>query len=86
MSPPVHGDVGAWFAAVLDAVIVKLAVLLPLADSVAVPLDGLTVISGELVVAVHDVVSAKVVDARVTVTDCEPPLLKDSEVDVGVMV
>jgi hypothetical protein len=54
-------------------VIVKLAVLLPLAVSVAVPLDGLTVISGELVVAVQDVVSANVVDASFTVTDCDPP-------------
>jgi hypothetical protein len=49
-------------------VIVRLAVLLLLADSVAVPLDGLTVISGELVVAVHVVLSANVVDASVTVT------------------
>jgi SAM-dependent methyltransferase len=53
ISPPVHGSLGAWFAAELDAVIVRLAVLLPLADSAAVPLDGLTVINGELAVAVH---------------------------------
>jgi hypothetical protein len=61
-------------------------VLLPLADSVAVPLDGLTVISGELVVVVQVVLSAKVVDASVTVTGCDPPLLNDSAVDAGVMV
>ena len=86
ISPPVHGSLGAWFAAELDAVIVKLTVLLPLADSVAVPLDGLTVISGELVVAVHVVLSAKVVDASVTVTDCEPPLLSGTVVVDGVIV
>jgi hypothetical protein len=86
MSPRVHGNLGAWFAAELDAVIVKLAVLLPLADSVAVPLDGLTVISGELVVAVHDVLSANVADANVSVSDCEPPLLSGTVVVDGVIV
>ena len=86
ISPPVHGSLGAWLAAELDAVIVKLAVLLPLADSIAVPLDGLTVISGELAVAVHEVVSANVVEASVTVSDCDPPLLNDSEVDAGAIV
>jgi hypothetical protein len=67
-------------------VIARLTVLLPLADSVAVPLDGLTVISGELVVAVHDVVSAKVADANVSVNDCEPPLLSGTVVVDGVIV
>jgi len=86
MSPPVHGNLGAWFAAELDAVIVKLTALLPLADSVAVPLDGLTVISGELVVAVHIVLSANVVDASVTVTDCELPLLSGTVPVDGVIV
>ena len=86
ISPPVHGSLGAWFAAELDAVIVKLAALLPLADSVAVPLDGLTVISGELVVAVHVVLSANVVDASVTVTDCDPPLLSGRVMGDGVIV
>lgn len=66
--------------------IVKGAVLLPLAVSVAVPLDGLTVISGELVVAVHDVVPANVVDASVKVTDCAPPWLKETDVEEGVIV
>ena len=66
--------------------IVKLTVLLPFAGRVAVPLDGLTVISGELVVAVHVVLSANVVDAKVTVTDCEPPLLSGTVVAEGVIV
>jgi hypothetical protein len=86
ISPPVHGSLGAWFVAELEAVIVRLAVLLPLADSVAVPLDGLTVINGELVVAVHDVVSANVVEANVIVSDCEPPLVSETVVADGVMV
>lgn len=86
ISPPVHGNFGAWFAAELAAVIVNVAVLLPLADSVAVPLDGLTVIRGELVVAVHVVVSAKVVDANVTASPCAPPRLKEIEAADGVIV
>jgi len=84
--PPVHGSFGAWFAAELDAVIVKLTVLLPLADNVAVPLDGLTVMSDELGVTVQVVVSAYVVDDSVMLTACEPPLLSDTEVADGVMV
>ena len=86
ISSPDHGSRGVWFAAELDAVIVKLIVLLPLADSVAVPLDGLTVITGELVVAVHVVVSANVVDANVTVSDCGPPSLSGTVVGDGVIV
>jgi hypothetical protein len=86
ISPPVHGNLGVWFAAELDAVIVKLTGLLLLADSVDVPLDGLTVISGELVVAVHVMLSAKVVEASVTVTDCEPPLVSGTVVTDGVIV
>jgi hypothetical protein len=58
----------------LEAEIVRETVLLPLAARAAVPLAGFTVMSAELVVAVHEVVSANVVDAIVTVTDCEPPL------------
>jgi hypothetical protein len=57
----------------LDAAIVNLTGLLLLAESVAVPLDGLTVMSGELVVAVHVVGPTNVVDANVTVSNCEPP-------------
>jgi hypothetical protein len=67
-------------------VIVKGTVLLPLAASVAVPLDGLTVISDELVVAVQDTVSTNVVDASVTVTGCDPPWLKETDVVEGVIV
>lgn len=86
INPPIHGSLGAWFAAELDAVIVRVTVLLPLADSVAVPLDGLTVIRGELVVAVHEVVSANVVEASATVSDCESPLLNGTDVPDGVIV
>lgn len=86
IKPTVHGSLVAWFAAEPDAVIVRLAVLLPLADRVAVPLDGLTIIKGELVVAVHVVLSANVVDASVAVTDCEPPLLSETVVADGVIV
>jgi hypothetical protein len=67
-------------------VIVKLTVLLPLADNVAVPLDGLTAIDGELAVAVHAVVSANEVDANVTVSACAPPLFKETDAEVGVIV
>jgi hypothetical protein len=87
ISPPVHGSLGAsWFAAELEAAIVKVTALLPLADNVASPLEGLTVIRGELVVAVHDVVSANVVDASVTVTDCDPPLFSETDEAEGVIV
>ena len=57
-----------------------------MAASVAVPLDRLAVISGELVVAVKDTVPANVVDARVTVTACDPPWLKETDVEEGVIV
>ena len=85
-NPPVHGSLGAWLAAELDAVIVKLLVLLPLAESVAVPLDGLTVISDELVVAVQATLPANVVDASTTVTACDPPLLSGTVVSDDVTV
>jgi hypothetical protein len=63
-----------------------MTVLLPLAESVAVPLDGVTVISGELVVAVHDVVSANVVEVNVSASVCTPPLFKETDVEAGVIV
>jgi hypothetical protein len=42
--------------------------------------------SGELAVAVHAMLSVKVVDASATVTDCEPPLLSGTDVADGVIV
>ena len=85
INPPVHGNLGACFIAELDAVIVRFAVVLPLADNVAVPLDGLTVMSEEFALAVHDMLSANVVEARVTATDCETPLLSGTEAVDGVI-
>jgi hypothetical protein len=86
INPPVHGKAGAWFAAEPDAVICSVTEPLPLAGSVTVPLAGLTMINGELVVAVHRTVSANVVDASVTATACELPGLSETEAGDGVIV
>ena len=66
--------------------IVKLIVLDPPAPSVAVPLAGVTVICPELLTAVHDVVSAYVVEASVTTTGAEPLLASETELGAAVMV
>jgi hypothetical protein len=86
ITPPLHGNAGAWFAAELDAVIVSGTAKLPLAASVVVPLAGLTVISGELVVAVQPTGPANVVDANVTVIPCDPPWLSVTADTDGVIV
>jgi hypothetical protein len=52
---------------------VVLKVPVPFAPNVKVPLAGLSVRSVELVVAVTVVLSAKVVEFSVNVTDCDPP-------------
>ena len=82
-SPAVHGKTGERFAAEPEAVICS--VTEPFPGSVWVPLAGLTVIDGELVVAVH-VTVFDVPEPKVTVTPCEVPGLSEIEVGDGVMV
>jgi hypothetical protein len=84
ITPPLHGNAGAWFAAELVAVIVSGTVVLP--GSVTEPPAGLTVISGELVVAVQLTGPANVVDANVTVIPCDPPWLSVTADADGVIV
>jgi hypothetical protein len=60
-------------------VIVRLiGALVEFAAIATVPLDGLTVISPELLVAVHAVVSAYAVEVSVNVAPCDVPLVSDT--------
>jgi hypothetical protein len=89
ISPPVHGNAGAWFAAEPDAVMVSVGVeLLPPAPSVTVLFNNVAVINGEELVAVSVTVSANVVEISVTVIGgcVDPPGLSDTEVEPGVIV
>jgi hypothetical protein len=86
ISPPVHGKLGTWFAAELDAVMFSVTEPVPFCANCTVVLESDAATSDELDDTVSVTMSANVADAKFTVIVCDPPLLSETEIEPGVIV